>query len=209
MALMQTEQLTPTSAIALWNIEESIEELKDQLDLNLEDANELDCILHEGKQRDWLAGRITMKAVTDFFGVKYEGLKKDVNGKPYLVNSPAHVSLSHSYRYVACIIDTQQAVGVDIELIKHKIDTMKHRFLSEEELAKVGTNVKTITEYWCGKEVLYKIYGRRGITFSKDFFIEKINSSELIGYIKTEELEVEHKIQIEKIDNHIIAYNIT
>ncbi len=58
----------------------------------------------------------------------------DDHGKPYLVNFDYEISLSHSYDYAAVMISKDKKVGVDIELMKEKIDLIKHKFLSVEEL---------------------------------------------------------------------------
>lgn len=208
MPLIKTEAINRSAAVALWKTEETIEELKELLDLSLERTEEFERILHEGKQKDWLAGRLAMRYLADFCGISYNGLSKDENGKPYLNNHPFHISLSNSYKYVACIIHKSNPVGIDIEYIKYKIRDIKHKFLSQQELDEVQGNVKAITEYWCGKEVLYKINGRRGMTFSSDFWIEKVGPDELVGHIKTDELDASYPIRIEKIDNHILAYNM-
>ena len=46
------------------------------------------------------------------------------------------------------------------------------------------------------------------MTFSSDFWIEKVGPDELVGHIKTDELDASYPIRIEKIDNHILAYNM-
>ena len=98
----------------------------------------------------------------------------DDHGKPYLVNSNTHISLSHSYDYAAVIISKDKKVGVDIELIKHKIKSIKHKFLSDLELAQkqIGDNTNGLYVSWCAKEAIYKWYGRKGLEFKQHIHIK-------------------------------------
>ena len=75
---------------------------------------------------------------------EYIDCQFDEHGKPYLVNFEYQISLSHSYDYAAVMISKEMQLGVDIELIKHKIKSIKHKFLSDVELAQkqIGDNTE-------------------------------------------------------------------
>ncbi|MGF1923904.1 MAG: 4'-phosphopantetheinyl transferase superfamily protein, partial [Bacteroidia bacterium] len=63
---------------------------------------------------------------------------------------------------------------IDIELIKHKIKSIKHKFLSDLELAQkqVGDNTNGLYVCWCAKEAIYKWNGRKGLEFKQHIHVK-------------------------------------
>jgi phosphopantetheinyl transferase len=104
----------------------------------------------------------------------YIDCQMDEHGKPYLVNSDTHISLSHSYDYAAVIVSKTKKVGIDIELIKHKIKLIRHKFLSDIELAQkqIGDNTDGLYVCWCAKEAIYKWHGKKGLEFKQHMHIK-------------------------------------
>lgn len=155
------------SGWALWFITESEEELAS--------VSGSDCpeeIINHQKRLEWLAGRALMKTLVEFNGLAYLGIHKDEYGKPFLNELPHQISLSHSFPYVACQINPSHAVGVDVEQPKEKLLTIAHRIMSVEELKDAGINIIKHCIYWCAKETLYKIHGKRGLHFSSQLNLE-------------------------------------
>ena len=72
------------------------------------------------------------------------------------------------------MISKDFAVGVDIELIKHKIKSIKHKFLNDVELAQkqIGDNTEGLYVCWCAKEAIYKWHGKKGLEFKKHIHIK-------------------------------------
>ena len=164
------------SGWALWFITESEEELSSLIGTNCPTE-----IINYQKQLEWLAGRALMKTLVEFNGLSYTGIRKDQYGKPFLNELPHQISLSHSFPYVAGQIDPTHAVGVDVEQPKEKLLKIAHRIMNAEELEDAGTNIIKHCIYWCAKETLYKIYGKRELSFSdhlnlKPFELEKSGS---------------------------------
>ena len=93
-------------------------------------------------------------------------MTKDEFGKPYLKEHPHHVSLTHSYPYVAVQLDRWNAVGIDLEQPKEKLKTIANRVFSADEVRDAGENIVKLCIYWCAKEALYKIHGKRNILFT-------------------------------------------
>jgi phosphopantetheinyl transferase len=120
---------------------------------------------------EWLAGRILLKGLLEKAGLIYHGLQKDAFGKPFLDGYAYPISLSHSYPYVAAQIDSQAAVGIDVEQPKDKLLRIAHRVLNQAEEEDAGKDIAKNCVYWCAKEALYKIYGQRGLTFSTHLHI--------------------------------------
>ena len=167
MPLTQIQKTGRESAWALWLINESEEELSFAA---LESAPEE--IISPQKRLEYLAGRALIKELATQFDLEYAGLRKDEFGKPYLKNWPHEISLSHSYPYVAAQIHAQKAVGIDVEQPKDKLLRIASRVLSAEEEQDASTNVTKHCVYWCAKEALYKIYGKRGLHFNHQLNIQ-------------------------------------
>lgn len=172
MPVVFNKNIDDDTILAVWKIEESEEELVSGLQLK---QHELDFIssLNNGKRLlHWLSTRLLLRTMLNTS--EYIDCRMDEHGKPYLVDLDYHISLSHSYDYAAVIIGKKRKVGVDIELIKHKIKGIRHKFLSDVELAQkqIGDNINGLYVCWCAKEAIYKWNGRKGLEFKQDMHIK-------------------------------------
>ena len=172
MPIVFNRKIDDQTILAVWKIEETEEQLLASLQLK---QHELDIIasLSNGKRAlHWLGTRVLLRTMLNT--ADYIDCQMDEHGKPYLVNSEAHISLSHSYDYAAVIIGRDRKVGVDIELIKHKIKSIKHKFLSDIELAQkqIGDNIDGLYVSWCAKEAIYKWHGKKGLEFKQHIHIK-------------------------------------
>lgn len=172
MPIVLNKKIDNQTVLAVWKIEETEEQLISSLQLK---QHELDVIasLSVGKRAlHWLSTRVLLRTMLNT--ADYIDCQMDEHGKPYLVNSDAHISLSHSYDYASVIISKDKKVGVDIELIKIKIKSIKHKFLSDVELAQkqIGDNTHGLYVCWCAKEAIYKWHGKKGLEFKRDIHIK-------------------------------------
>jgi phosphopantetheinyl transferase (holo-ACP synthase) len=106
----------------------------------------------------------------------------------HLDNNEHYFSLSHSFPYVAAIVDSRQEAGIDIQTWHPGIDKIKNKFLSADEQDLLGPDSRALTVAWSVKEALYKWIGRKGIDFKRDLPIENFSGlkekSEMIIYYK-------------------------
>lgn len=172
MPIVFNKRIDDETILAVWKIEETEEQLLSSLQLK---QHELDVIasLSNGKRAlHWLSTRVLLRTMLNT--ADYIDCRMDEHGKPYLVNSTTHISLSHSYDYAAVIVSKNKKVGVDIELIKHKIKSIKHKFLSDVELAQkqIGDNTNGLYVSWCAKEAVYKWHGKKGLEFKQHIHIK-------------------------------------
>jgi 4'-phosphopantetheinyl transferase len=181
MPLVRTEMLGEESAWALWRIEESEEELAFSA---LEQCP--DDVIAPEKRKEFLAGRSLIKALVEYIGKQYVGLRKDSFGKPHLKDLPHFISLSHSTPYVAAQIHPQISVGIDVEQPKEKLLRVASRVLEPSEQEDAGTDIVKHCVYWCAKEALYKIHGKRGLSFALQLNLDPFElktSGNIIGHI--------------------------
>ena len=153
--------------LAVWKIEETEEQLFCGLQLK---SHELDFIasLNNGKRLlHWLSTRLLLRTMLQTND--YIDSRMDDQGKPYLVNGDYQISFSHSFDYASVMISKDKQVGVDIELIKDKIQKIKNKFLKTTELSGLPEQNNTLALYicWCAKEAIYKWYGKKGLEFKQ------------------------------------------
>lgn len=165
MAIAYSKQIDGDTEFALWKIEEDAEDLYAQLQLNDEEKAFVEQLRHGKRHLHWLGTRVLLRTMlrTD----EYIDCKVDAHGKPYLVNLPYHISLSHSFEYAAVMI-SKSPVGIDIEQIRQKVERIAPRFMNPDELASVPDDehkVNALYAYWCAKEAVYKCYGQKEVSF--------------------------------------------
>ena len=180
------------SIIWIWKIDESLEKL---IDLTYQTTD----IKNEIKKKEFYASRILIEKMCKELNIKFNGIKKDDNGKPYLINSKYHISISHKFPYVTSIFDNK-ACGVDIERIDNKVRKIKSKFLTENEEKKIGDNLKKLVEYWSIKESIYKVEG-------KTIPLKKINVNQKSKSLYESFANGKNfKLSVLEIDNHILSY---
>ncbi len=130
------------------------------------------------------------------------------NKKPFLKESSWFISISHSHQWLAIIKETRMNTGIDVELIREKILTIKHKFLNENEEKFCANNLILITFVWSVKETLYKIFGVRGIDFKKDMAVVdfKINDEKTSASISINNKLYTFEIGLTKFDNYCLTY---
>ena len=167
MPVAKMQNMGGESCWALWRIEEDEQALSYHAMESCPDD-----LISIQKRLEYLAGRALMKNLVETLGISYSGMKKDESGKPFLRDSGHQVSLSHSFPYAAAQIHPTHSVGIDIEQPKEKLLRIASRVLSGQEQADAGHDPVKHCIYWCAKEAMYKIYGKRGLHFNSQLLLE-------------------------------------
>ena len=148
-----------------------------------EDEQELSSIILPGdacpeeitnprKRLEWLAGRVLLKKMIEESRLAYQGIVKDEFGKPFLQNLPHQISLSNSFPFVAVQVHPEQSVGIDLEQPRSKLFSVMRRVLTDDEWNDGANNLKKLCVYWCAKEAMYKIYGKRSLIFTEQILLQ-------------------------------------
>jgi len=181
MPLIKMQHTGNQSAWALWFISETEQEFT-----SINDERPDSTIINSSKRLEWQAGRVLLRQLAEQFDLDYQGTVKNEFGKPYLKNLTHHISLSHSFPYVAAQIDPLHEIGIDLEQPKSKLLNIAHRILSPTELMDAGSDVVKHCVYWCAKETMYKAYGKKGLHFSNQLNVnpfQLLNAGDLQGKI--------------------------
>jgi len=172
MAIAYRQQVDPDTEFALWKIEEEADELYNQLQLNDEEKAYIEKLSKGKRNLHWLGTRVLLRKMLKT--EEYIDCRVDAHGKPYLVNLPYQISLSHSFDYAAVMLSKHQPVGIDIEQIKEKVERIAHKFMRPEEMAFLDPAHKIQQLYvcWCVKEAVYKCYGQKEVSFADNILLQ-------------------------------------
>jgi 4'-phosphopantetheinyl transferase len=176
MPLLYIKNLDDTTRLGIWKVEETIDELQAQLMLNQQELDFFSTLKKGKRNLHWLAGRVmirTLLETSDFIQVK-----EDEFGKPYLPDFDYEISISHSYDYAGVMIGKHK-VGIDIEKMKKDLMSLAPKFLSLPEINNLNPidHSKQLYVNWCAKEALYKLYGKKELSFRHNIIIKGFDFS--------------------------------
>ncbi|MEJ6980857.1 4'-phosphopantetheinyl transferase superfamily protein [Pedobacter sp. P351] len=209
MALAYHKKLDDSTEFAIWKIEESAEELYAQLQLRDHEEKVLDGLNNGKRNLHWLSTRVLLRQLLKT--ENYIDCQVDEHGKPYLPDSSFHISFSHSFDYAAVMISKDKAVGIDIEMIKDKIERVAHKFLVKEEIAFMDPLHKIEHLYicWCAKEAIYKLQGKRNVSFKDDIRLQTFPYSKagnFQGFLETDHSLKKFDVYFERFENYMLGY---
>jgi len=209
MALAYHREIDNNTSFAIWKIEESADELLGQLQLKEHELSYLDTLNNGKRNMHWLSTRVLLRRMMETDN--YIDCKVDSSGKPYLSNFPHHISLSHSYDYAAVMVSKNRAVGIDIELVKDKIERIAHKFLSEDELGFIQDRDRIDQLYvtWCAKEAIYKLHGKKNISFLEHIKLETFEyegSGAFEAMLNIGVRQRKFRVHYEKFDGYMIGF---
>lgn len=98
-------------------------------------------------------------------------LVQNDRNRPFFEDSDWHISLTHSYPYVAAACSRKNRIGIDLEKPGRNIEKIAPRFLCAAELAKWKDASNLLTLAWSAKESIYKAVGKPGLSFQKEIEI--------------------------------------
>lgn len=210
MPLIETINVEDKARIGIWKIEESYEELKWQLQWGQRDLEQFKAIKDEQRAIHWLSSRVLLRQMLNTN--KFIDLQTDEYGKRFLANFDSQLSISHSGDSVAVIL-SEKKVGIDLQRIDQKIEPLAQKFISKKEWEEIEKDhlLERIHVYWCGKEALYKLYGKRKLDFRENLYIHPFSWSEnglTTGLIKKADYNKEFPLYFRKMDNYILAYTV-
>jgi phosphopantetheinyl transferase len=87
-----------------------------------------------------------------------------------------HISISHSHEF-SCICISDEAIGIDMEIVKEKTLKIAPRFLDISHLEQLSQEekIKKATVIWGIKESIFKVKNEIGISFQDHIFEEDFN----------------------------------
>lgn len=174
MPLLFIKAVGETGKIGLWHITETLNQLHALKSFSPHDHERLKIASHEHRKKEMLVARI----VTEKLMGKWAEIIYDEYNKPFVKHSKKHISVSHSHNLLAVIMD-EKRTGIDIELVNSDIARIQHRFMNDSELKWIKNKYQAeiLTLCWCAKEALYKLYGKKQLSFKKNILIDPFKYS--------------------------------
>lgn len=154
------------------------------------------------RKREFVATRILRHNNLGFEHIHYNS-----NGAPY-INNEGFISISHSANMVGLAINKVHSVGLDLEVPRDRILSIKSKFVSEREMKLFDTDdASIVTRLWSAKEALYKLAGRKQILFIEELHISMNENNDWIGTIINPDHQLCVKLDIFEHEGIIVTIN--
>lgn len=183
--------IAPSCQWGVWKTDESLEELFAMLPCAEKYREEVQRFTAESRCLEWLAVRVLLYALL--------GEEKEIdyrpNGKPYLADGSASVSISHTKGYVAVLLGApDREVGIDIEQYGERVGRVAFKFMRADEIPSEyqGTEIWSLLLHWSAKETMFKCLNASEVDFREHLRILPFSVSES-GVFAAEEYRTEEK----------------
>lgn len=175
----------------IWNTDETLDDLLSMLP-NADVYKEgMQRFTAEHRRLEWLAVRVLLYTLL--------GEEKEIayylNGKPYLADASASISISHTKGYVAVIVgEAGKEVGIDIEQYSERVCRVAHKFMREDEKTSsfLGTETWSLLLHWSAKETMFKCMNTSEVDFREHMRVLPFSVNER-GNFSTEEYRTAEK----------------
>ena len=209
MALYLKKELEDSkTTIAVWQITETEEQLKEMSSTPTDEMEEISFIKSESLRKQRLAVRALLNELFD----EKVYLSHHDNGKPYLENLVTNISITHTEKYVAVILNDTEDVGIDIESLDRDFSAVESKALSEEEIDDLDDDKRNeqLAIYWCAKEAIYKLVSAYPVDFAEQIEVERFRprgEGELDAtFIHKDGYEEDFELEYITFDNHVLVW---
>ena len=194
--------------IGVWQITETEDKLRELASVPSDEMEEISFISNESLRKQRLAVRALL---CELFGEKVY-LSHHDNGKPYLENSVTNISITHTDKYVAVILNDNEDVGIDIESLSRDFSAVERKALSEDEGDDPDDDKRNeqLAVYWCAKEAVFKKMSQHNVDFAEQIEIDDFRlkgEGELDAtFIHKDGFEEEFELQYMTFDRHVLVW---
>ena len=202
------EDLGNSCHLGLWDIQETAAELLQLLDPGDEELEYLRKFRHQKRLKQSLAGRCLISdMMADYPDVS---LVYDEFNRPDFTSDEMSLSLAHCGHMAVAIIGANHRFGVDVEWVQPKVELLKSKYLSEEELLQVGDEERELklTVCWSAKESLYKYWGKKKLEFKEHLKLAPFDVDEgfLSGSITKDGELFEVSVVFRQVEDYVVSY---
>ena len=169
MPIIEDLKLSENSRLIIWEISETINELKTKVLLSENSLKLLNQRKSEVQKKQFLAIRNILSELS----IDDRDMTYEESGRPYIMGGQ-NISLSHSGTFAAAIL-SDSVVGIDIEKMNDRILKIKDKFLETELNYPEKLEVATALIYWNIKESIFKAVSKKGVDFKKNILVLPLN----------------------------------
>jgi phosphopantetheinyl transferase len=181
MPLFYQHTINDSTRLAVWHITEDESFFEGVAHISRQ-------VTHPHKRLQHLAGRFLLTLLSPNFPI--DEIEINTYKKPFLPGNGIRFSISHCGDYAAAIVSTKYRVGIDVEAVTHKIQRVKERFLSPNELGLLqeekllSESDKLHTLFWSAKEAIYKWHGNGPLSFKNNMGMDRLHYLDEEGWIE-------------------------
>ena len=196
------------SKLGVWQITESEQELRALSSVPSDELEEISYIKSESLRKQKLAVRTLLDRLFE----EKVYLNHHDNGKPYIENSSINISITHTDKYVAVIVNDSEEVGIDCESLDRDFSAVEKKALSEDEIEDLDEDQRNeqLAIYWCAKEAVYKKMSQYNVDFAEQIEIENFRmrgEGELEAtFIQKDGFEEEIHLPYMTFDRHVLVW---
>ena len=210
MALLLTKDLDDDghSRLGVWHITESEAQLREATSIPSDELEEISFLKSESLRKQKLAVRALLDAMFE----EKVYLSHHDNGKPYIENNAVNISITHTDKYVAVILDDRNDVGIDCESLDRDFSAVEKKALSEEEIEDLDDERRNeqLAIYWCAKEAVYKKISQYGVDFAEQIEIDSFHprgeGALEATFIHKDGYEEEFDLRYMTFDRHVLVW---
>ena len=196
--------------LGVWQITETEDELRALTSIPSDELEEISYIKSESLRKQKLA----VRALLDVMFEEKVYLSHHDNGKPYIENNSVNISITHTDKYVAVILNDIEEVGIDCESLDRDFSAVEKKALSEDELDELEDDADErrtqLAIYWCAKEAVYKKMSQYKVDFAEQIEIEAVRprkEGELDAtFINKDGYEEELSLEYMIFDRHVLVW---
>ena len=191
--------------LLVWSIDEPKSVLSANVELTVLSQQRLNSMKSDLHQRAFLSVRQLLLLL----GYTDADLYYDATGKPHL-RDQKFISISHSHQ-LAVVIVSNQAVGVDVELIREKVAKIGSKFCQSELLflnPNLTTETERLTVIWGAKEAVFKVVNQEGISFKNHIFVAPfdLNTPETTATLALDSKPIQFAVQYQLLADYALVY---
>ena len=196
------------SRLGVWQVTETEAELRALCSIPSDEMEEISYIKSESLRKQKLAVRALLDAMFE----EKVYLSHHDNGKPYIENCATNISITHTDKYVAVLLNDDDEVGVDCESLDRDFSAVEKKALSEEEIEDLDDDRRNeqLAIYWCAKEAVYKKMSQHNVDFAEQIEIDDFRprgEGELDAvFIEKDGFEEELHLQYITFDRHVLVW---
>ncbi len=196
------------SKLGVWQVSETEAELRALSSIPSDELEEISYIKSESLRKQKLAVRALLDAM--FEDKVY--LSHHDNGKPYIENCATNISITHTDKYVAVLLNDTEEIGVDCESLDRDFSAVEKKALSEEEIDDLDDDKRNeqLAIYWCAKEAVYKKMSQYNVDFAEQIEIEDFHprGEGKLDAVFTEKDGYEEEIHLQYMtfDRHVLVW---
>lgn len=196
------------SKIGVWQITETEEEFRSLTSIPSDEMEEISYIKNVSLRKQKMAARALLDAMFE----EKVYLSHHDNGKPYIENSAVNISITHTDKYVAIILNDTDEVGIDVESLDRDFSAVEKRALSEDEIDDLDDDKRNeqLAIYWCAKEAIYKMMSQYHVDFAEQIEVDDFHpkgEGELSAtFTHKDGYEEEVDLQYMTFDRHVLVW---